>query len=44
MANKIYQDIYEFDNDKIIEIAKSYALRMDKKDAEKLTNELLKLY
>lgn len=44
LANKIYHDIYEFDNDKIIEIAKSYALRMDKKDAKKLSNELLKLY
>lgn len=44
LSYKIYQDIYEFDNNKILEIAKSYASRMNKYDAEKLTIELLKLY
>lgn len=44
LGNLIYNNLYEFDKSKIQEIAKSFALRMDKKDAGKLITELLSYY
>jgi hypothetical protein len=39
-----FKDIYTFTHERIFEIAKSFALRMEKKDAMKFSEELLKLY
>jgi hypothetical protein len=40
----IFSDIYFFSNERILELAKSFALRMDKKDVIEFSEELLKLY
>jgi hypothetical protein len=44
LVSFVFQDIYTFTYDRISEMAKSLALRMDKKDAIELSAELLKLY
>lgn len=44
LANKIYQDLYEFDDTKLSTIAKSYALRMDESTAKNMIEKLLNLY
>ncbi|GIQ57645.1 hypothetical protein Flavo103_07810 [Flavobacterium collinsii] len=44
LANKIYQDLYEFDDIKLSVIAKSYALRMDERTAKNMMKKLLSLY
>lgn len=44
LVSLVFKDIYTFTHERIFEIAKSFALRMEKKDAIKLSEELLKLY
>ena len=44
LVSFVFQDIYTFTYDRISEMAKSLALRMDKKDAIEFSEELLKLY
>ena len=44
LASFVFKDIYTFTTERISEIAKSFALRMDKKDAINFSEELLKLY
>lgn len=44
LSTQIYKDLYSFDDDKINNIAKSYTLRMDKKDAIKLAEKIISLY
>ncbi len=44
LSNRIFDDLYVFKDNRILEIAKSYALRMDKNIAEKLTESLLNYY
>lgn len=44
LANKIYQDLYEFDDNKLSKIANSYALRMDERTAKIMMEKLLNIY
>lgn len=44
LVSFVFKDIYTFTHERIFEIAKSFALRMDKKDALEFSEELLKLY
>ena len=44
LVSHVFKDIYSFTHERIFEIAKSLALRMDKKDAIEFSDELLKLY
>lgn len=44
LAGHVYKNLYEFTDEKIIEMAKKVALRMDKEDAQKLTEEIAKHY
>ncbi|MNT10127.1 hypothetical protein D3C72_1449420 [compost metagenome] len=44
LAYKISKDLYEFDEDKITNIAKSLALRMDQATAQKVSEKLLNYY
>lgn len=42
LSSEIFKDLYEFDENRLDKIAELYALRMDKKNAEKFI-KLLKL-
>jgi hypothetical protein len=44
LVSFVFKDIYTFTHERIFEIAKSFALRMDKKDSIEFSEELLKLY
>lgn len=44
LVSFVFKDIYTFTHERIFQIAKSFALRMDKKDAIEFSEELLKLY
>jgi len=44
LVHYVFQDLYNFPHERIFELAKSYALRMDKKVAVELTDELLRFY
>ena len=44
LVHFVFKDIYSFTDERLFEIAKSFALRMDKKDAIEFSDELLKLY
>lgn len=44
LASFVFKDIYTFTHERVFEIAKSFALRMDKKDAMRFSEELLKFY
>jgi len=44
LVSNVFKDLYSFPHEKIFAIAKSFALRMGKKDAIEFSHELLKLY
>jgi hypothetical protein len=44
LSSNIYEDLYVFDDTKLSDIAKSFALRMEKEIAEKLTEKLINYY
>ncbi|HEU5051561.1 MAG TPA: hypothetical protein VFT78_00545 [Hanamia sp.] len=44
LVHFIFNDLYIFKHERIWELAKSFALRMDKKDALEFSEELLKFY
>jgi hypothetical protein len=44
LVSFVFKDLYTFTHERISNIAKSFALRMDKKDAIEFSEELLKLY
>ena len=44
MVSAIFKDLYTFDHDRIVSMATSLALRMEKKDADVFCEELFKLY
>lgn len=44
LASNVFKDVYSFTQERIFDIAQSFALRMDKKDAIEFSKELLKFY
>ncbi len=44
LVSAVFKDMYSFPYERVVELAKSYALRMEKKDADIFKEELLKLY
>lgn len=44
LVHYVFKDLYSFPHERIFELAKSFALRMDKNDATEFSHELLKLY
>lgn len=44
LASFVFKDIYSFNQERISQLAKSFALRMDKKDAIEFSENLLKFY
>ncbi|MCB0699188.1 MAG: hypothetical protein KDC11_05035 [Chitinophagaceae bacterium] len=44
LSTAIYNELYEFNDEKIDDIAQSFVLRMNKGDAEKLTSKILSFY
>ena len=44
LSSEIYQNLYDFDNDRLRKIAELYAKRMDKETAYKFIEELKKIY
>ncbi|HEY8660104.1 MAG TPA: hypothetical protein VIL78_13810 [Hanamia sp.] len=44
LVHYVFKDLYTFPHERIFELSKSFALRMDKKDAMEFSKELLRFY